>query len=279
MKKVAISALKCVSFLLVWALLMAAVTMPAIFIGGENWPADLGWRFFVEAGGAVAILVALVFMALVVDKRGLGTIGFSPLVGAAPGLLGGTLGAAIFLLPVGILVALGAARFAPNWSAFSAEALGLGLALCVFNVITQEVLARGYIFQELWSKFGAWVAGVVTTLMFLSLHAPALAQGTQGLIAAVNIALASAMICVALVRTRTLWLPIGIHLGWNGLQGPVLGMNVTGAEIGVGGWRAFEVSGDALLTGGALGVEGGAIGLIGPLLGLLIALMWPRRVP
>jgi hypothetical protein len=65
-------------------------------------------------------------------------------------------------------------------------------------------------------------------------------------------------------------LAIGIHLGWNGLQGPVLGINVTGNDLAFGHWSLFAFPGDPLLTGGAMGVEGGLVGLIGPLIGLAI---------
>lgn len=279
MKKAAISALKCLAFLGVWALLLSAVVMPPILIGGENWPSDRGWRFFVEIGGAAATLVALVFMALVIDKRGLSTIGFSPAAAPLGIIIGALLGAAIFALPLGVLVALGAGRVAPDWTGFTSEAVGLGLVLCFFNVVTQQTLVRSYIFQELWSKYGVWVATFATTALFLALHAPALMQGTQGLIAGANIFLASVMMTLAYVRSGALWLPIGIHLGWNGLQGPVLGMNVTGADIGFGGWRVFEFSGPDIITGGAMGVEGGLVGLIGPAIGLLVVAAWPRGVP
>jgi membrane protease YdiL (CAAX protease family) len=169
-----------------------------------------------------------------------------------------------------MLAALGAARFVPDWSSFTFEALGLGLVLCLFNVIHQEILMRSYIFQELWRNYSAAIAITVTTLFSLLLHAAPLLQGVHGLIAGANIAIAGGMLGLAYARSGALCLPIGIHLGWNGLQGPVLNINVTGAEIGLGQWRVFEFSGDALLTGGAMGVEGGLVGLIGPALGLTI---------
>jgi membrane protease YdiL (CAAX protease family) len=261
---------KILGFLGLWALLLGGVTMAAVIVGGEHWFADVGWRLWLEAGGAAAALIALAVMALWADKRGLGTIGLkldASLLGLPLGVL---LGAAIFAAPLGMLAALGAARFVPDWSSFTFEALGLGLVLCLFNVIHQEILMRSYIFQELWRNYSAAIAITVTTLFSLLLHAAPLLQGVHGLIAGANIAIAGGMLGLAYARSGALWLPIGIHLGWNGLQGPVLNINVTGAEIGLGQWRVFEFSGDALLTGGAMGVEGGLVGLIGPALGLTI---------
>lgn len=277
MRGVAVSVAKILGFLGLWALLLAAVVMTAVGVGGQDWFNDVEWRLFVEIGGAIATCAALVFMAFVVDKRGAGTLGFNP-ARLLDLLIGTVLGALIFAAPLAVLLAMGAARIEPDVASFSAQALALSLVLCFFNVITQEALVRSYIFQELWTKHGAAIAIGVTTLIFVALHAAAITQGTQGLIAAANILVASVMLGLAYVRTNALWLPIGIHLGWNALQGPVLGINVTGQDIGLGYWRVLAFPGDPLLTGGAMGVEGGLVGLIGPLLGLAaVALLWKRR--
>jgi membrane protease YdiL (CAAX protease family) len=222
------------------------------------------------------VLAALVIMAFAIDKRGADTLGFNAkrLIDLVTGTL---LGAVIFAAPLVVLLGLGAARIEPDFSAFSATALGLAVVLCFFNVVTQEVLVRSYIFQELWKKYGAAIAIGVTTLIFVGLHAAPISQGTLGLIAGANILVASVMLGLAYVRTNALWLPIGIHLGWNTLQGPVLGINVTGNDIGLGTWNVFVFSGDQLLAGGAMGVEGGVAGLVGPVLGLVaVALIWRR---
>lgn len=274
MRGVAVSAGKILAFIALWSVLIAVVVMTAVTVGGQDWFNDLEWRFFVEIGGTIATLAALVFMALVVDKRGWSSFGFNP-TRLIDLLTGTVLGALIFAAPLGILLALGAAQLEPDLTSFSAKALAFALVLCFFNVITQEALVRSYIFQELWAKYGAAIAIAVTTVIFVAMHAAALMQGSAGLIAGANILIASVMLGLAYVRTNALWLPIGIHLGWNGLQGPVLGINVTGQDLDLGVWRLFVFEGDPLLTGGAMGVEGGLVGLAGPLLGLIaVALIW-----
>jgi membrane protease YdiL (CAAX protease family) len=276
MRGVLISVAKIFGFLAIWAALLAGVVMSAVLIGGDDWFSDLGWRFVVEIGGTLGVLAALVIMAFAIDKRGADTLGFNAkrLIDLVTGTL---LGAVIFAAPLVVLLGLGAARIEPDFSAFSATALGLAVVLCFFNVVTQEVLVRSYIFQELWKKYGAMIAIGVTTLIFVGLHAAPISQGTLGLIAGANILVASVMLGLAYVRTNALWLPIGIHLGWNTLQGPVLGINVTGNDIGLGTWNVFVFSGDQLLAGGAMGVEGGVAGLVGPVLGLVaVALIWRR---
>jgi len=268
------SLLRILGFYVLWALLLTPVVLGVVALGGEQWDLDPMLRLGFEIGAAAAVLAALIFMALVIDKRGMNTIGFR--LSAAPfGLAVGTLvGAAIFAAPVLVLVALGAARFAPNFAAFSPLLLALALAVCFFNVAMQEMLVRSYPFQRLQLRHGAAAAIIVTTIIFLAMHTPALIQGVHGAIAGANILIASVMLSIAYLRTGALWLPIGLHLGWNGLQGPVLGVNVTGAAIGMGGWSTFEFPGAALLTGGDMGIEGGLIGLIGPTLGLIAVALW-----
>jgi membrane protease YdiL (CAAX protease family) len=267
MKKIGVSVLKILGFIGFWALLTAAVIMGAVAFSGEGFYAIRKMRIGVEIALTFAVLIPLIVMARLVDRRPLATIGFGP-----PRLLdlltGTVIGALIFAAPLGVLVAIGAATIEPDLGLFAADLLALALITCFFNVVTQEVIVRSYIFQELWSKYGAWVATGVTTGLFVAMHAGALIQGTQGLIAGLNIFVASLMLSLAYVRTSQLWLAIGIHLGWNGLQGPVLGINVTGTELAFGHWSVFAFSGDPLLTGGAMGVEGGLVGLIGPVIGL-----------
>jgi membrane protease YdiL (CAAX protease family) len=278
MRRVLISLAKCLAFLGIWTALTAIVVLGAVAIGGEGFYAIRHLRVGVEIALCAATLVPLLVMALVVDGRGAASLGFG--AKRLPDLLwGALLGAAILAAPIGVLLGLGAARYEPDVAGFSGVALALGLLVCFFNVVTQEALVRSYVFQELWAKYGPVVASIVTTLIFVALHAAPITQsGVQGLIAGANILLASVLLSLAYVRTGSLWLPIGIHLGWNGLQGPVLGINVTGMDLGFGHWRLFNFTGDPLMTGAAMGVEGGLAGLIGPAIGLgLVAFLVPQQ--
>jgi len=192
--------------------------------------------------------------------------------------MGAIVGAAVFCVPLVVLVATGAARIEPHLVLFSAQGLAIGLIVFFFNVVTQEALVRSYMFQELWAKYGAWAATIITTIIFLAMHAKPISHGTQGLIAGSNILLASLMLSLAYLRKRQLWLSIGLHLGWNGLQGPGLGIAVTGNDLAFRHRSVFSVPGSDLITGGDMGVEGGVAGLAGPLVGLaLVGLLFKRQ--
>lgn len=276
LKKIGISALKIGAYLLLWALFTSVVIGIAVVTGGRDFYSKVEYRVGVEIALTVATVLPLVLLGLFLDRRRAASFGFSTRIFD---LLSGTiLGAVILCAPICILLAMAAAQYRPDLAGFSAQGLALGLIVCFFNVVTQEALVRGYMFQELWAKFGAWAATIVTTIIFIALHAGAILQGAAGLLAAANILLASLLLSLAYVRTGSLWLAIGIHLGWNGLQGPVLGINVTGHDLAFGHWSVFAFPGDALWTGGAMGVEGGLAGLIGPALGIvLVALLFKQQ--
>ena len=275
-RDIGISAAKILLFFGLWGAGLAAATLTVVHFGGPKFFDNIGWRIAAETGGAIAAFVALFIVARFVDKRSAATLGF-PAGGAVTGIVLGTLlGVAIFALPVGILMAMGYIHYLPDFAHFSMQALGLALLLVFVNVIDQELIVRSYLFQEIWKKYSGAAAVVVSTIIFVGLHAGAISHGTAGMLAALNIALASILLGLAYLRSGALWLPIGIHFGWNGFQGPVLGIDVTGTDLGAH-WHAFAVNGPALWTGGTMGVEGGLAGLAGPLLGIAIVLLLIRK--
>src|SRR5205085_10260033 len=72
-----------------------------------------------------------------------------------------------------------------------------------------------------------------------------------------NTALFGVLIALAYLRTRSLWLPWGLHFGCNAMLGLICGLPVSGvtecAVVGKG-----EAIGPVWLTGGAYGLEGSA---------------------
>jgi hypothetical protein len=61
----------------------------------------------------------------------------------------------------------------------------------------------------------------------------------------------------AYLRTNALWLPIGLHFGWN-FALPLFGANLSGFTMGVTGYALHWRVGD-LWSGGAYGPEGGLL--------------------
>ena len=88
--------------------------------------------------------------------------------------------------------------------------------------------------------------------------------GGTRLLAGANIFLASIAFGRAYLRTRSLAMPLGIHLMANFVQGGVLGYGVSG-EAQAGLFTPAFHGAPAWLTGGAFGLEASVPGLLGVL--------------
>jgi membrane protease YdiL (CAAX protease family) len=115
----------------------------------------------------------------------------------------------------------------------------------------EEIAFRGYVFQ----KLRAWNRGAaigLTSALFAALH-----YNNHGItvIATLNLFLAGVLLALAYERFERLWFPIGIHLAWNLLSGPILGYGVSGYVARATLFRTVG-SGPAWITGGLFGIEG-----------------------
>ena len=83
----------------------------------------------------------------------------------------------------------------------------------------------------------------------------------------------------AYLLTRRLWLPIGLHWGWNFFETSIYGTANSGAwEDDPNTLFAGHTHGPFLLTGGAFGPEASVIGLcVGSYAGLLLLRLAIRR--
>jgi membrane protease YdiL (CAAX protease family) len=154
----------------------------------------------------------------------------------------------------------------------SSSALLIGLYFFLFTALLEETLFRGFIFQRMLDGIGVWPALIAMAALFAVAHwgSPGM-QGATEIAAFMDLFLAAVMLGLAYLRTRSLALPIGLHLGWNWTQGHVLGFSVSGYDFT--GWLKPIFQGQAeWLTGGAFGPESS---IFSPLVSLLmIVLLW-----
>jgi membrane protease YdiL (CAAX protease family) len=87
----------------------------------------------------------------------------------------------------------------------------------------------------------------------------------------INTALAGAWLAVAYLRTRSLWLPFGLHWSWNWAQASLLGLPVSGIQRFASAPLLKGVNlGPDWLTGGAYGIEGGAACTLALLVSIIV---------
>ena len=126
----------------------------------------------------------------------------------------------------------------------------------LFTIVSlnEEIAIRGYILHNLSSSFNKYVALIISSLVFMIMH---LGNPNIGILPLVNLFLAGIFLGIYTIHKNNLWFPIGAHLTWNYLQGPIFGFEVSGNKIN----SLFEQkpNGHELLTGGNFGFEGSII--------------------
>jgi len=196
---------------------------------------------------------------------GLQRQGWLPMLAAGWGL-----GAFLELFVVVALAIAGGLTIesSPTWRSLVFIASVVSWIITSFN---EELAFRGYIMQRLDQAWGTPAAVVVSSIVFSLVH---ILNPNVDLFAIVNLFLAGVMLACGYLVTRSLWLPIGLHIAWNLTEIHLLGL--PGSGISEPSLFRTIAYGPESVTGGAFGPEGGLLGFVAPLLGIAIMLLGRR---
>ncbi len=261
-------------------LLFGALFLPLTWLLGWVVPmpgglaGQLAWQGAIMLTAAVAAGAALLRW---VDQRAVASLGFGLGAGAVRQVLAGlAIGTLAMVTVLGVGLVLGGYRLAAADGSMAGYlgTLLAGAAVLALPAAAEEALFRGYPFQALVESVGPVAGTVVFSAAFAAAH---VANPEMRLLAVVNIFLAGVMLCMAYLRTGSLWFVSGVHLGWNWTVALPL-------DLPVSGLRAFDAplydtvaSGPEWLTGGAFGPEGGALGTLGFVVAAGLVWWWTRR--
>lgn len=146
--------------------------------------------------------------------------------------------------------------------------MGFTLTVMIGVSVWEETYFRGYLITNLKEGFrnraisrsGAVVAAVlVSSLIFGLLHA---GNPNASWISTLNISIAGLVFAYPYIVTKSLAIPVGMHLSWNYFQGAVFGLPVSGSQFDQM-LMVTEITGPETFTGGTFGLEAGAAGLFG----------------
>lgn len=171
------------------------------------------------------------------------------------------LGAAVGAFAISVLAAVPAATGHSVLSASTASAAELvkgGLRQLAFvgpQSISEEIILRGVVLQQLVKGTNRWVAVMLTGVVFGLAHA---GNPHVTWTALVNVALAGIWFGVLVVRTGSLWIALGLHVSWNWFEGFVWGQPVSGAVPGTALVHRVTAQ-DAAWTGDDFGPEGSLV--------------------
>ncbi len=168
---------------------------------------------------------------------------------------GVAIGGALIALVVAIAAVLGAYRIT-GWSGFSSFPYDL-MALAILPAFQEELFFRGILFRWLEQFGGSWLALAITSFLFGLAH---LSNPNATVFSSFCIAMeAGLLLGGAYMLCRSLWLPMGLHAGWNFTQGFVFDVDVSG--LPANGMVVAKLAGPDWLSGGAFGLEASVIAL------------------
>jgi membrane protease YdiL (CAAX protease family) len=168
---------------------------------------------------------------------------------------GGLIGGALFAATLLALWLLGYVRAiaTPGWTLLIAA-----LAVDIAGAVVEELLFRGILFRIAEEAVGTWLALAMMVLVFSGLHA---GNADAPIASMVVVGLAGGLLpSAAYARTRRLWLPIGVHIGWDLVQNSIFGVAIAGHQLP--GVLHAPLDGPPLLTGGSMGPEGSLVALV-----------------
>ena len=219
----------------------------------------LGWAFL-DLGavlGAVATVLSTAFLVNWISLRiyehlNLRDLGLhwnrASSHNLALGIMAGAAAACLVLAPpllLGLAHMVATPAEQPSWGA-----MVFTFAMLAAGAVGEELLFRGYGFQILLAAIGPYATILPVGVLFALLHGNNPNATWFGL---ANTAAFGIVFGYAYLRSRDLWLPIGLHFGWN-FTLPLFGVNLSGLRMDVTGhemaWRAGP-----LWSGGAYGPE------------------------
>lgn len=257
--------------LLVLMLCIGIITLvPYSFLGGKELSGFL-YLLVSEIIEVFSITLSVFLARRFLDKRSFASLGFKLKWRALVDILAGI---AITFVMMGVIYII---MLSSGWIEFEGFAWqSEPPAAVVRNVLfiflafvlvgwNEELLSRGYHLQNVADGLDLTWGVILSSAVFGILH---LANPNATWVSAVGIFLAGLFLAFAYLRTKQLWLSIGLHIGWNFFEGTVFGFPVSGMEF----YRLVRhtVSGPELWTGGAFGPEAGLVVLPALALGAVL---------
>ncbi len=264
--------------LLLQTVLMFAIAIVVSLVTGMLGPSIGGSLIFGQILNFIMITGSVYIARRWLDRRSFESLGFK--------LSGQTLvdifaGIGITFLQMGFIYAV---MFLLGWITFQGFAWQFDpINIVVTSVLAtfvafifvgwnEELLSRGYHLQTIASGLNLFWGVVISSAIFGLLH---LGNPNATWVSAAGIFFAGLYLAYGYIRTKQLWLSIGLHIGWNFFEGVVFGFPVSGLDI----YRLtrIQVHGPEIWTGGAFGPEAGLIVLPSLIVGAVLIYLYTMK--
>jgi len=207
-----------------------------------------------------------------VDKKTLASIGFSKSFFNKDVILGLSFGFIIILSGFVCLLFTKQIFFISIQINLVELILSIGIFLCI--TISEELLFRGYILNNLLISFNKYIAVFISSVLFCLVHA---ANPNFNLLGSINLFLAGMFLGLAYALTRSLYFPLALHFSWNLFQGTIFGFNVSGKDT----YSLIVTKNNTIniWNGGDFGFEGSILSVIFQLIAIwIVYLIFKNRL-
>ncbi len=249
---------------------------PSAFATGAV-PLSGGQIMLIEIGELFAITASIVLARRLLDHRSFQSLGFLPGRQAASDFIAGLAITFVMMgLIFGLEIAVGWLRITGYaWQTQRAPEVLLSVAmfaiLCLLVGWNEELMSRGYHLQTIASGTSTGWGWLISSVVFGILH---VSNPNATWMAVTGIFLAGLFLGYGFVASRQLWLPIGLHTGWNFFEGVVFGFPVSGLAFYA--LPRTAVSGPAVWTGGDFGPEAGMVSILALAVGFVLVRLYTR---
>lgn len=235
------------------------------------------WLTVVSLFATAGEIIAPVIYCRFIERRSFASMGFGRTKAVSSYLIGYLVGAAMIAASAAICVLMGAV----NIKVASSIPVGM-IVLYFFAYLVQgmaeETLMRGYLMTSIaassTSRYAAAIAVGTSSLLFALLH---LGNESISGLSLLNLALAGIFFGLYVLRTGNIWGAAAAHSAWNFVQGPVLGIEVSGNITQSTVFVASTKEGLEWLSGGKFGLEGGMAVTIVLLIAISAVAIFPYK--
>ena len=139
------------------------------------------------------------------------------------------------------------------------------LLIYILVAISEELLMRGYVLNNLMASFNKYKALIISALLFSLMH---VSNDHASFLGLVGLFAAGLLLGLGYIYSKALWFPIAFHFSWNFFQGTIFGFNVSGIKL----YSLIRTNHDAITiwNGGDFGFEGSVLSLYVQIIALFL---------
>jgi len=181
------------------------------------------------------------------------------------------IGIGLLIMSIGYALLLSCGEISFNNINFDLSDILFSIIIFTLVAIVEETLIRGYVLKNLMLSFDKYIALIISSLLFATLH---LANPNMNFLSFLDLFLAGIFLGISYIYTKNLWFPIALHFSWNLFQS-FLGFNVSGQDMY--SIIEFKIKENNILNGGDFGFEGSIFSIIFQLIFIVIFYYYFRK--